>query len=265
VRDSVALEVSLLLFVWTAGIWIWLRQTANVAPTWYGFSDTTGFHLRPAGYWLVFVATPLFQLLLLRWYLRLVIWFLFLWRTSRLNLNLTPAHPDRAGGLGFLGTSVYAFTPVLFAQGAIVCASIANDVLFEGGQLLDYKILVVTFVAIFVAMICAPLTMFTPQLARSRRRGLAEYGDLASDYTTRFERKWLDVSSQREELLGTGDIQSLADLGNSYAVLREMRLIPFGMQDVVRLGAIAATPLLPLLLLVMPLEEILLRILKMLF
>jgi hypothetical protein len=41
----------------------------------------------------------------------------------------------------------------------------------------------------------------------------------------------LGSASPRDELLGAADIQSLADLGNSYAVIGEMRAVPFGLQD----------------------------------
>ena len=34
------------------------------------------------------------------------------------------------------------------------------------------------------------------------------------------------VRTTNEALLGTGDIQSLADLGNSYAFVRRMNLVP---------------------------------------
>lgn len=54
---------------------------------------------------------------------------------------------------------------------------------------------------------------------------LAESGRLASRYTRRFEERWLrGDGSADEELLGSGDIQVLADLGNSMSVVQEMRL-----------------------------------------
>ena len=67
------------------------------------------------------------------------------------------------------------------------------------------------------------------------------------------------------ELLGTGDIQSLADLGNSYSVVREMRIVPFGTDDIVRLAAATAVPLLPLTLIIISFEELVTRLLKILF
>jgi hypothetical protein len=72
-------------------------------------------------------------------------------------------------------------------------------------------------------------------------------------------------SSADDELLGTGDIQSLADLGNSYALVRDMRPIPFDMQDILRLAAVTAIPLLPLGLTIFSFEEMVTQILKTLF
>jgi hypothetical protein len=261
-RDSKPLELALVLAVFTAGPWLWLHESAFLGSTWYGFSDARGFHLRPAGDWYVFVSIPIFQMLLLRWYFRLANWFVLLWRVSRLNLHLWPAHPDRAGGMGFLGRSSYALIPVLFAQGALVSGFIANNVLYEGQSLLSYKLLVITAVGLFVAVVLGPLVMFTSQLTRTRRSGLAKYGDLASDYEMRFDQKWLGDVARNQEVLGTGDIQSLADLGNSYAEVRKMRLVPFGFEELTYLVCATAAPLVPLLLLIMPLEGVLMKIIK---
>jgi len=71
--------------------------------------------------------------------------------------------------------------------------------------------------------------------------------------------------SADDELLGTSDIQSLADLGNSYALVRDMRPVPFDMQDIVRLAAVTAVPLLPLGLIIFSFEQMLTQILKTLF
>jgi hypothetical protein len=51
---------------------------------------------------------------------------------------------------------------------------------------------------------------------RAKRHGLLEYARLGSEYTGDFDRKWLREARPAEEtLLGTADIQSLADLSNS--------------------------------------------------
>ncbi len=77
----------------------------------------------------------------------------------------------------------------------------------------------------------SPLTVFGPQLWRAKRRGLGEFGRLAGRYVRDFEEKWMwrPGGAPAGEALGSGsaDIQSLADLGDGYAVVQEMRFVPF--------------------------------------
>lgn len=265
-RNSVAVEVTLLVLVYTLGHWIWRSQVALGAATWYAMPEGTHLHLTVAGYWYAYVSIPIFQFLSLRWYMRLVLWFRFLWQVSRLNLRLTAAHPDRAGGIGFLGKSSYAFGPILFAQGALLSGVIASRVLYDGRSLLSFKMEAAGFVGFFVLFILGPLVMFTPQLERTKRKGRAEYGLLANRYVFGFEEKWIrGRAPETSELLGTGDLQSLADLGNSYSFVRAMRIVPFGLDDITLLAAITAAPLLPLTLTVFSLEELLTHLVKILF
>lgn len=141
---------------------------------------------------------------------------------------------------------------------------IASRVLYRSENLLSFKLQAIGFIAFFVFAILAPLVMFTPQLAQAKRKGLADYGLLAQRYVEGFEQKWV-VDPSGQELLGTDDIQSLADLGNSYAVVKEMRLVPFGLQDISRLAIATAAPMVPLLLTVWSPEELVTRIIKVVF
>jgi hypothetical protein len=264
-RNSIPLEVGLLLVVYTVGLWFWHGRIGLTASTWYAMPGRP-LQLTPAGLWYMFISTPVVQFLLLRWYLRLFIWFRFLWHVSRINLNLIPTHPDRSAGLAFLGKSAYAFAPILFAQGAMLAGRVASRVLYRGESLVSFKLEAGGFIAFFVLAILGPLLMFTPQMARAKRKGLADYGLLAQRYVESFEQKWvLCDPTPSEELLGTGDIQSLADLGNSYSLVREMRWAPFGLEDISRLAAATAAPLLPLLFTVFSLEELVARIIKTVF
>jgi len=264
-RNSIPFEVSLLLFVYTLGLWLWHNRIGPDTSTWYAMPGGR-WHLTPAGYWYVFVSIPILQFILLRWYMRLVIWFRFLWQVSRINLNLIPTHPDRCAGIAFLGKSVYAFGPILFAQGAMLAGLIATRVLYRGESLLSFKLQIGGFVAFFVFAILGPLLMFTPRMASARRKGLAAYGLLAQRYVESFEQKWvLRDPASSEELLGAADIQSLADLGNSYGLVRDMRSVPFGLEDITRLAAATAAPLVPLLLTIFSPEELILRIIKVVF
>src|SRR5215472_1057649 len=264
-RNSIPLEVGLFATVYSVGLWLWHGRFGINEAIWYA-APGGRWNLTPAGIWYVFVSIPILQFMLLRWYVRFLIWYRFLWQVSRIPLNLIPTHPDRSGGLGFLGGIAYTFGPVLFAQGAMLAGLIASNVLYHGDPLFSFKLYAGSFVGFFVFAIFAPFLMFAPQMASARRKGLADYGLLAQRYVEDFRDKWiLSHRLDSEDLLGTGDIQSLADLGNSYSVVQEMRAVPFSLKDVSRLAAATAAPMVPLLLLVWSPEEVIMRVLKVVF
>jgi hypothetical protein len=264
IRNSISAELLLVVAVYTLGLWIWGTRSELGVATWYALPGGR-WKLTQAGYWYVFVSLPMFQFILLRWYMRLFIWFRFLWQMNRIDLNLLATHPDRCGGLSFVGTSSYAYAPILFAQGALLAGIVADRVLYHAESLQSFKFQIGGFIVFFVVAILAPLLMFTPRMERARRRGLADYGLIAQRYVESFDHKWVRGAYPSEELLGTGDIQSLADLGNSYQIVREMRVVPLGLQDVSRLALAAAAPLSPLLLTIFSFEELIMRIFKAVF
>jgi len=264
-RNSIPAEIALLLIVYTLGFWLWGTRIPITTATWYALPGGR-WHLTAVGYWYVFVSIPIAQFILLRWYFRFFIWYRFLWQVSRIKLNLIATHPDRCSGLAFLGKSVYAFGPILFAQGVMLAGVVANRVLYRGESLLSFKLQIVGFVAFFVLITLGPLVMFTPQMGAAKRKGLADYGLLAQRYVDAFAQKWVNESgAQSEELLGTGDIQSLADLGNSYGMVRDMRPLPFWWEDVARLALVTVAPFAPLLLTVFSLDDLVTRVLKIVF
>ena len=273
-RNSVIGEVALLVVVYTFGLWVWRSQIALETASWYATMDGERMHPTPAGYWYFFVSLPIFQFVLLRWYLRFFFWFWFLWRVSRLNLRLVPIHPDKTGGISFLGRSTNAFAPILFAQGVVLAGLLASQIFHAGQNLMAFQVQIASFIAFFVVVIFIPLIVFIPHLVRAKRRGMGEFGRLASRYTQEFEEKWIHGNATGnaaggagtdEALLGSADVQSLADLGNSYSFVQEMRFVPFGWKDVTRLAAVAAAPLLPLTLTVFKLEELAGYAIKVLF
>ena len=263
IRNSYILELGLLVVVYTAGLWFWGSRQPEGSQTWYANPNTLGLNLTLAGYWLVFVSLPMFQFFLVRWYARFFILFWMLLQISKLKLNLIPTHPDRSGGLGFLGRVTYAFSPLLFAQGALLSAMIATEVMQNGKDIGSFLVESIGYIAFFVIGVLVPLCVFVPEVARAKRKGLRIYGTLAARYVEEFDKKWIRSNDgQREELLGTADIQSLADLGNSYNIVSEMNLAPFNYRDIFRLTAITAAPLIPLLLLVFSAEELFKKILE---
>jgi hypothetical protein len=263
-RNSLALEVVLAILVFGVGPLVWWQSHAgDGAATWYSFSDRTGQHLTLAGYWYAYVSTPIFQFILLRWYVRIAIWLRLLWQISRLNLHLTAIHPDRAGGLGFLGKGTYAFGPILFAQGTLLSGLIATRVLYQGATLQSFQVDAIVLILAVLLVILTPLLIFMPLMDRTQRKGFADFGLLAQRYAHAFEKKWLQGDTPaNSELLGSADVQSLADLANSYSVVNEMSIIPFTWQDALRLALATAVPLLPLALTVFSVEELMTRLIE---
>jgi len=263
-RNSVLAEVLLIAFVYLVGVfYLWPRYSALTVPTWYAVPTGGGRQLSPAGWWFACVSLPLFQFILLRWYFRLFVWMRFLWQVTRSKLSLVPTHPDRAGGLGFLSLTVVAFTPLLMAHGALLAGMIANRIFFQGARLPDFKVELVVVVAFLLLVVLGPLLLFTPHLALARRVGLREYGTLAQRYVREFDDKWLRGGAPADEpLVGSADIQSLADLGNSFEFVRSMRAVPFTRDVVLHLAVITLLPVVPLLLTMVSLEELLKGLLK---
>jgi len=266
-RNSVAAEVLLIALVYVVGVgFIWRTQSALEGTNWYGVSSGGAWQPSLAGWWLGAVSLPLFQFLLLRWYFRLFIWARFLWQVSRLELNFQPMHPDRAGGIGFLATVSHAFAPVLAAQGALLAGNFANQIFYAGAKLPEFKVELVGMVAVMVFAVLGPLLVFSVPLADAKRRGMREYGILAQRYAREFDEKWLRGGAPAgEPLIGSGDIQSLADLGNSYEVVKQMRWVPFTSQTVLQLAATTLAPVVPLALTMISLEELLGRVFKIVF
>ena len=256
-------EVLLVAFVYGFGIMVVWRHSAILATTtWYATPAPDGATLSLAGMWYGFVSLPLFQFLLCRWYFRLFIWTRFLWQVSRIELSLVPTHPDRVGGLGFLANTAYAFAVLAVAHGAMVAGVVANRIFYLGASLTQFKVEIAVVVVFVLLLLLGPLLVFTFQLAQAKRTGLREYGTLAERYVREFDAKWLRGGAPRDEpLIGSGDIQSLADLGNSYEVVRTMRIAPITRDAILRLSAATLVPIVPLLLTMMPLEELV----KMLF
>ena len=266
-RNSVLAEILIIAFVYGVGMFVvWRNYVALDANTWYATTSAAGSKLSLAGMWYGYVSLPLFQFLLLRWYFRVFIWARFLWQVSRLELKLVPTHPDRVGGLGFLANTAYAFLPLALAHGAVLAGMLANRILHLGAKLPEFKAEIVLMLFFVQFLVFGPLFAFAAQLARAKRTGLGEYGSLAARYVREFDGKWLrGGAAPGEPLVGTADLQSLADLGNSFEIVKGMRLAPVTRDAILQLAAATLLPVIPLLLTMMPWDELLKQLFGMVF
>lgn len=261
-RDWVMIEVLLIVLVFTAGHFIWTSQMTLESATWYAVNIDKHRHYSLAGYWYAYVSVPIFQFILLRWYFRIFIWARFLWQISRLDLHLVPTHPDGAGGLGFLSSSASAYVPLLLAYGVMLAGLIANHIFYNDQSLLDFKQEIVAAVFFLLIVVLGPLCVFAPHLTHVKRKGLLEYGALASRYVREFDDKWLrNGLTEEEPLIGSGDIQSLNDLAGSFEVIQKMQPFPFNKTTVLQTAVVILLPVLPLTLTLISLEDLIKRLL----
>jgi hypothetical protein len=266
-QNSIFPELFILFFVYAVGIlFIWSQYISLDAATWYSTQSIDGSKFSIAGLWYVFVSVPIFQFLLLRWLFRMLVWWNFLWHVARIKLSLITTHPDRTGGIGFLAHSAAAFAILATAHTSVIAGQIANRIFYLDAKLLDFKVEISVAIGYLMILFLLPLLFFMGQLAQAKRVGLREYGKLAQKYVQAFDTKWLCSNDiNRTELMGNSDIQSLADLSNGYEPIRTMRLIPISTDVVMALLIVMLIPFSPLLLTMMPLEEIAAKLITFLF
>ena len=195
----------------------------------------------------------------------LIIWIRFVWQVSRIPLRLVATHPDRVGGLGFLAGTAEAFTLLAVAHGALLSGQLANRILFLGATLPDFKMTIALVVVFLVLLVISPLLIFAPQLMRAKHAGLREFGTLAERYVRELMPSGCEEPRGGRAVRGHADIQSLADLGNSFEVVRTMRFTPVTKDMVVRLGLATLAPVVPLALTMMPLDQLVRTLVDVLF
>jgi hypothetical protein len=254
-RGSFMTEV--VLAILALGVSIMSRVILKLAvddSTW----ERMGTMITAAGWWYTLVSLPVLYFLLLRWIWVFLLWAAFLHRVSRFDLELTPTHPDRAGGLGFLGWGLASFAVVLLAVSAVLSGSLAGEILFRGSSLNQLKYHVVVFTVLAIAILHAPLLVFSGRLGRCRFRGLLDFGTLIGRHDRAFDEKWIKPrGADQAGLLGNRDASTLAAVGTVYEHVERMQFVPFDKKALLVLIAAALIPMIPLLGTAIPLTEIL--------
>jgi hypothetical protein len=229
--------------------------------SWVSILHSSGTGFTWADGWYLGFCLPLFRFLVLRWLWRLGLWFYLLWRMEGLNLRLIPIHSDGAAGLGYLEIVHSTFVPLVLAISAVCSAGFAEEI-SSGSMAFDSLYSSIAIVILLsAALFIGPLFMFSPRLYVCRCTGMSEYMALASRYVNTFDGKWIhNGQSTSEALLGTPDLQALADLTTSLKVVRRMQSIPFGQRLVLELALSAVLPLLPLILFKLPVSQVAARL-----
>jgi len=265
-RDRVLPEIVILVVAYLPSLTVHNSEILmNTMPSWHFVQAPSGETLSYAGWWFCLISIPVYRFLLLRWVWRMYLWAFFLCRVSRLNLVLIPTHPDMAAGMGFLSGAQLKFSPITIACGAVVAGQMGNAIAYEGATVAGLKFVIIAYSSLATLALVAPLLLLLPTLLPVKRRGLLEYGALAAGYTQTFDAKWNHGGRlEGDALLGSSDIQSLADMGNSFAIVRGMRVVPIDKLTLIGLAIAAALPMVPVLILGTPADQLIRTVLKLL-
>lgn len=251
-RDSIWPETAILVLVLIHTAMTFRTQIDSTP--WIASGTRLNLHLTPAGWYGVLVSATFFQFLLGLGLWKWLLWAIFAFRFSRLDLQLVPTHPDRHGGLGFLGLTPIAFAPISFAASAAIGSTWRHDILVHGARLASFKLPALVLLILIALIALGPLAFFAPRLGALRRQGILDYGALGQIHSTGFHDKWIHQRTGHEaELLTAEEISTLCDYGGSYERLKGMTPFPADRGAYVALGASVLVPMLPAVLAVVPL------------
>lgn len=214
-------------------------------------------HLSLAGWWRTLVSQPLFLSLTAVWLWRVLVWTRFVARVSSFNLRLIATHPDRLGGLRFMILPLRGFAVLAFGIGAILASDIAESVLIDGIPLIGYRYVIGAQVVGTLLFFGGPLLLLMRPLTALKARGTLHYGRLATEVGHEFERKWIARSEAASpQALDAPDFSATTDLFAIAANVRGINVFVLDMELTLMIALASLLPYVPLILAVMPVDEI---------
>jgi hypothetical protein len=263
ILNSLTAQVALIVVTGT-GVFFGYGTTMLIdeSAPWLLFARNGRQSLTFAGWWYVLVLLPLFSFLALQWLWRWIVWAIFLRRVSKLKLNLVATHSDRCGGLLFLQTVPAAFAGFVFALTAVLASQWGHEVEFHGVDIYSFKSALIGFVLIIMGIFVGPLLVFSGCLWRTKRQALREYSALVARQGRLFHRRWIEDKGSDDEKVDTSDISALAGLRNSFEVITHMRPVPIDRTLLITLAWSVILPILPVIALKLPIQDVLKRLAK---
>lgn len=253
--SSLGIELGLLAFAlfWPGLTTDYVVELAGT--TWEGALVDGQVVLSWAGAAARYVSTPLFLFLVLRWLFRFAVWTGLLYGISRMRLHLTPLHPDRSAGLGFLSLYPTVFSGFALALSCTMASFMVREMSLVHHEPQTVWIAMGGWLAFLVVLFVGPLAVFSAPLWAAREQALLDYGRLANQHHLAFDRRWVDPPRDGADLVGSPEPSSTADLNASIDAIRDMRMLPVDRQSVMRLVVPAAVPLVAVVAHLMPLLD----------
>lgn len=254
--ESAWAEAIIMLIIISNLIFRWVAHEVTVTSWQFPEADADQ-NASLAAWWFLTVSMSIFQFILVRWVWRWIIWLRLHWMISKINLNLSPTHPDKAGGIGFLGEPPAPFSMVTLCFGLVISSVIAFKVLFFNAKLESFYVLISVFVFLCIVINIAPLLIYFKQLRITRIKGIFEYSALVQKHHLEFKDKWFLSNQTSELLIGNPDISSMCDFTPVYESIERMTPFPFDLKTMLATVLGSLVPLVPLAALVMPIGDLL--------
>ena len=185
-RDSALAELAILAGICAMVALGLSHEVSGQVSTW---RVPTPRAVTPQDWYYTFVSLSIFRFLLFRWGWRLLIWSWFLFRVSRLDLKLVPTHPDLSGGLGFLGVVQSGFWPLVLPASTVFAGVYADKIVYERAPMSSLELGISGLLIAVLVILLGPLLVYTPRMIRAKRKGLLDYGALATEYTRSFDQE----------------------------------------------------------------------------
>jgi hypothetical protein len=199
-----------------------------------------------AGNWLLFVSLPLVSFLLYRWVWRFLVWSLFLYRISRVKLQLCASHTDLAGGLGAIGASHSLFGIVFFILATLLASELAANMLYEEQVMINAKQVVIAFIFISIIVLLIPLLFFSRRLVDLKHDALVEYSTLQNKISRDFHKQW--IKDEDDGLVDSMQPSAMADYSAVFENVSNMRILPVAPRMIILQAVSLLLPFLPLAL-----------------
>ena len=247
-------DIACIIFAYVFSLVILVPQFgSDPLPTWHVQGDENSRWMTAAGVWAFFVAFPLLNYIWLRLIWKIVLWIYYLYRNTRMHLDLHPMHADLTGGIGFVSEAQGRYALFILAFGI---GNVAAPVGYQIAVLnYDLSILpvwgpLVLFGLGAPILFTLPLFMFTKQLYRSKKRAIAAYRERVTEQSRKVEQHWLFDLRREAPAQDIRELAELETLGSIFTRIEKMHVVPFDLRSFGQLvgsslGAIAT--LLPLL------------------
>ncbi len=227
----------------------------------------TGSDFGFGGWWFLYVARPVFIVLLLGWLWRIALVIVLFHRIAQLELSLAPSHPDRCGGLGFLKKLPMALFLVTLAVSSIIASRWMHDALYHGQTLASLKAPFAVFVVFWSAMMLSPALLFAPRIATMKREALLSYGTLIGTHGQLVHQRWIlgqNVNSESEvgNILDAPELGPVVDISAIYDAVEKIKPVPIGKSSIMMVLIPIILPMLFVIAHEISLRDLLLKLLK---